>query len=189
MEQPLDSQKLDQFLRPYPLETRRPIVSLAFIAPMLLLYELGILLLGNQAIRNGLDEMFRAQMYRMGLGEMIILPIITVAILLSWHHLQKDRWSFRPRILAGMVVESIFLGLILLWAAKAQQVLFDDSTVSVLSVGLNQFYSVQWWSNTVAFLGAGIYEELVFRLLMLLCLLYTSPSPRDRTRSRMPSSA
>ena len=26
-------------------------------------------------------------------------------------------------------------------------------------------------------------------LLRLLCLLYTSPSPRDRTRSRMPSSA
>ena len=25
--------------------------------------------------------------------------------------------------------------------------------------------------------------------LMLDCLLYTSPSPRDRTRSRMPSSA
>ena len=24
---------------------------------------------------------------------------------------------------------------------------------------------------------------------MFLCLLYTSPSPRDRTRSRMPSSA
>ena len=26
-------------------------------------------------------------------------------------------------------------------------------------------------------------------LFMLVCLLYTSPSPRDRTRSRMPSSA
>ena len=25
--------------------------------------------------------------------------------------------------------------------------------------------------------------------LVLICLLYTSPSPRDRTRSRMPSSA
>ena len=25
--------------------------------------------------------------------------------------------------------------------------------------------------------------------LLLICLLYTSPSPRDRTRSRMPSSA
>ena len=25
--------------------------------------------------------------------------------------------------------------------------------------------------------------------MLLICLLYTSPSPRDRTRSRMPSSA
>ena len=31
--------------------------------------------------------------------------------------------------------------------------------------------------------------ELVQRLAKSLCLLYTSPSPRDRTRSRMPSSA
>jgi len=29
----------------------------------------------------------------------------------------------------------------------------------------------------------------VFGLALNLCLLYTSPSPRDRTRSRMPSSA
>ena len=30
---------------------------------------------------------------------------------------------------------------------------------------------------------------IFFRTLHPLCLLYTSPSPRDRTRSRMPSSA
>ena len=29
----------------------------------------------------------------------------------------------------------------------------------------------------------------IMRLLYVACLLYTSPSPRDRTRSRMPSSA
>ena len=28
-----------------------------------------------------------------------------------------------------------------------------------------------------------------FRLLVMACLLYTSPSPRDRQKSRMPSSA
>ena len=28
-----------------------------------------------------------------------------------------------------------------------------------------------------------------FAMIGLICLLYTSPSPRDRTRSRMPSSA
>ena len=34
--------------------------------------------------------------------------------------------------------------------------------------------------------GAWFYTELTFHFT---CLLYTSPSPRDRTRSRMPSSA
>ena len=32
-------------------------------------------------------------------------------------------------------------------------------------------------------------EKLLGELLPVFCLLYTSPSPRDRTRSRMPSSA
>src|SRR5665811_2575217 len=38
----------------------------------------------------------------------------------------------------------------------------------------------------------GLPDDITFRLiepLRYLCLLYTSPSPRDRTRSRMPSSA
>ena len=30
---------------------------------------------------------------------------------------------------------------------------------------------------------------VAFIAMCVLCLLYTSPSPRDRTRSRMPSSA
>ena len=34
-----------------------------------------------------------------------------------------------------------------------------------------------------------IAGTLDFSPLILICLLYTSPSPRDRTRSRMPSSA
>ena len=34
-----------------------------------------------------------------------------------------------------------------------------------------------------------VNQELQFDALMLSCLLYTSPSPRDRQKSRMPSSA
>ena len=37
--------------------------------------------------------------------------------------------------------------------------------------------------------GAARQPELMDRLQVKICLLYTSPSPRDRTRSRMPSSA
>ena len=43
--------------------------------------------------------------------------------------------------------------------------------------------------GTIALL-VGIYEELIKSISELnICLLYTSPSPRDRVLSRMPSSA
>ena len=51
------------------------------------------------------------------------------------------------------------------------------------------------WFNTEKFLGIShiLGGILVWQLASLetykSCLLYTSPSPRDRTRSRMPSSA
>ena len=41
--------------------------------------------------------------------------------------------------------------------------------------------------GTIA-VGDTLYEGSA-NLLRYICLLYTSPSPRDRTRSRMPSSA
>ena len=34
-----------------------------------------------------------------------------------------------------------------------------------------------------------VCEDLGIEYIFKACLLYTSPSPRDRTRSRMPSSA
>ena len=37
--------------------------------------------------------------------------------------------------------------------------------------------------------GEKVISDIVKDLLYDICLLYTSPSPRDRTTSRMPSSA
>ena len=51
------------------------------------------------------------------------------------------------------------------------------------------------FSNWTASVGedllvlAGLWTALNHPLWFVVCLLYTSPSPRDRTRSRMPSSA
>ena len=39
------------------------------------------------------------------------------------------------------------------------------------------------------FSSVGLVSELKRKGLKVICLLYTSPSPRDRQKSRMPSSA
>ena len=44
---------------------------------------------------------------------------------------------------------------------------------------------VVWWQSGGVEIGFGQHIDG----LAVICLLYTSPSPRDRTRSRMPSSA
>ena len=49
------------------------------------------------------------------------------------------------------------------------------------SVGIS-FFSLAY----ARYLTAGMF---LFLACLSICLLYTSPSPRDRTRSRMPSSA
>ena len=65
-------------------------------------------------------------------------------------------------------------------------------TPSGFSYNLNTY-----WFDNLIFLSFGFDDAVlsgqftsveIFNILYL-CLLYTSPSPRDRTRSRMPSSA
>ena len=54
-------------------------------------------------------------------------------------------------------------------------------SITVPSGTSNQYYALQWWVSPSGgyFYSAGLHT----------CLLYTSPSPRDATLSRMPSSA
>jgi hypothetical protein len=46
-------------------------------------------------------------------------------------------------------------------------------------------------NTQISYPAASVFMRKVFNIVdtALICLLYTSPSPRDRTRSRMPSSA
>ena len=92
------------------------------------------------------------------------------------------------------------------WMIDAANILFDDSKndlrslprsvrlqiLLVLSFIWTTVFSLYVFSyTTFAFGWAGLYVAhigLIFAVYMT-CLLYTSPSPRDRQKSRMPSSA
>ena len=74
------------------------------------------------------------------------------------------------------------------FAAKIAQGAIDVSTWEGKKYGLPFVVDLSvWMYNKKLFKQAGLDPEKPPKSLP--CLLYTSPSPRDRTRSRMPSSA
>lgn len=153
---------------PYHFETMRPVVSLLFIAPILLAYELACILFDQPTIRTGIDQWLHQVLATLGIGQMIVLPIVTAAVLLHMHHRRRDHWKMNPAIFLGMIVESVGLGLILFFGATTfhQWVLDQAATETLFSIPI-EGRSDQWWSETFGYFGAGIYEELVFRLLLL----------------------
>jgi membrane protease YdiL (CAAX protease family) len=155
--------------RPFPVpeywrESARPFVSLVFMAPMLAAYEAGLVLLGPEAMRNGADVWLRKLLEWLGFGQYLLLPVLTCGILLVWHYLQRDRWCFAGSVLYGMLLESMVLAFVLVLLARLQGAL-------LLTVPASPLCSMGACTQIVSFLGAGIYEELLFRLMLLSGLI------------------
>ena len=70
---------------------------------------------------------------------------------------------------------------------------FDSSSISggMFSIKYQLFLNDLYYFNSIALLQYAMTKSYLedIDFLLTTCLLYTSPSPRDRTRSRMPSSA
>ena len=154
----------------YAQQSRRPIVSLAFVIPILLIYEVGILLLGPEAMRNGADIWLRRFLDTIGFGQYFLLPLLTVFVLIAWHHLTRDPWAFSPKLMGVMFVESSLFGVVLLSIAQVQGRVMETSHFS-LSVWVED--PIVWTykvKQIVGYFGAGVYEELLFRLMLLPCV-------------------
>ena len=154
----------------YHQQTHRPIVCLAFVLPIVMLYEISSVLLANDAVRSGVDQWIGGMFSSLGVGQVVILPVVITAILVVWHHRQHDRWTFNPLVLAGMLLESSLLGLILYWSANAVYFLATVSLPDAVTAGSVATDS-DWLVACVSVLGSGIYEETFFRILLLLPLI------------------
>lgn len=145
-------------------EARQPLASLAFVTPFLVFYEVGVLLLGPQAVRNAADVWLRALLDLVGFGSYFLLPVLTCAALLGWHHATQKPWHVRSRVLYGMFLESLLFGFLLLLIAGWQYSLLRS--LLPLSAG-ERGPAASLVAVLVGYVGAGIYEELLFRLLLL----------------------
>ncbi|NOX56850.1 MAG: CPBP family intramembrane metalloprotease [Planctomycetes bacterium] len=162
----------------YWFQSRYPLACLVFLLPLLATYELGVLVLGGDradTLRNGADFWLRDLLQLAGLHQPYLLPVLVVALLLGWHTLGKYPWRVSLDTLLGMLAESILFGFCLIVIAQLQDLAFrylaTPAAIPSQAVVLSPF---QWQlaAQVVAFLGAGIYEEVMFRLLLLpLCFV------------------
>jgi len=188
-------------------QSRRPLVSLAFIVPLLATYEGGVIYLGPAALRNGADVWLRHFLGLVGFGQYFLLPALTVGLLLAWHHTTHQRWRLPREIVLGMYLESTVLAFGLLGLGYLERNL-SQVAVAALSSRTATSASGQMpdarhpsgqrpavpraavprrvashavapgetpaaamisspAARLVGFCGAGIYEEALFRLLLL----------------------
>lgn len=145
----------------YLQQSQTPLASLWFVLPLLVLHEWGVqsyATLAGEGIqyRNVAFTMVTQFLASCGATGRYLPALAVVAILISWHFARGDRWVFDSPLLgllAGMFLESLVLAIPLVGV----YFLFASSGVSVMATG-------EWKLMASLYLGAGVYEELVFRL-------------------------
>ncbi len=155
--------------RGYFAESRRPLAILVFLLPLVLLYEVGsIVYLSHMG--PGVPEplVARGMLHRLfdefG-GVSLHLPAITlVVVLVVWHFIERGAWRVRPITIALMWLESAVwtLPLLVLWAVLATR-----SGESAALASTQDIATFPWQARLTLSIGAGLYEELLFRLILV----------------------
>jgi membrane protease YdiL (CAAX protease family) len=154
----------------YAASARHPWAALLFVLPMLAAYELGThsLAADPAAVRNGADNWVRSELAGYGFGQAWAAPSLIAGVLVLRVLLG---WSSRPKAvfgtLFGMLLESTLFA-VTLWAVSRNfKPIMDEA-----GVVLNQIqFQTPPAKQMVTYLGAGIYEEALFRMgLFSICI-------------------
>lgn len=153
----------------YWMQTRRPLSCLIYLLPLLVIYEIGIVSVGGgnpDAYRNGADYWMRGWLSSLGLTQAIVLPILVILGLMTWHVAGRYPWRVSMETLVGMLAESLLFAFFLVVVGQVQDLAFQYLSIP-------RTFSI-FGSSTIAsaitFVGAGVYEEVLFRLCLLpLC--------------------
>lgn len=155
--------------------SRQPLVSLAFVVPLLAVYEAGVLALGPKAVRNGADVWLRGLLEWLDFGNYFLLPVLVVGILLGWHHTTRQSWCVPRGVLWGMAVESVVLAFCLRGISYAAAVVLQAGVGPMFSAPETAALAAETSASAarlIGFLGAGVYEELLFRLILLCAVAW-----------------
>ncbi len=146
--------------------SRSPRYTILFAAPLILAYEgLAWLLEGGATtgVRNGADVLLKSLFLTLGGGRGLLLfdlILVGIGVTLVW----RDRGPLRPVIFLGMFGEAVGLAFIFGTVAGLLTALLLRGT-SVLALGGLKDLGLS--TQVMLSLGAGIYEELLFRVILV----------------------
>ena len=155
--------------------SRAPRYSLVFALPLLLLYQILATLqpVGREgSLRNGadvvLESLFIALAGRRG-PLLFMLCLIAGGLWLVVRDMRRRGSRLRGSVFALMLAEStlLALGFGIVVAALTSQLVR-----SPLMIGPAQVETLDWWSRLMLAVGAGIYEELLFRVVLVAALAW-----------------
>ncbi len=129
--------------------------------PLFAMYHLGVWLIrevGKVPWANGADILIARVMHVLGIGGPVISLLVVFVTFLFVHQLKGYAWKFpRAGTLSLMVFESALFALPPFMLGKLVNTL--------LSVGAGE--QIPFYANIVLACGAGVYEEFVFRFLLM----------------------
>ncbi len=155
----------------YWVMTRRPLPSLSLVLPLMLAYEVGVLWQDQAAagsLRTGADAWMRHVLASLGLVDQWLPPLALVVILLGWQVASPRDWRFSLSILPAMLLESCVLAVALVGVSRLIDLGFsflDQHAAPLLSAVSSPTRT--GLAPLVGYLGAGVYEEALFRLVLV----------------------
>jgi hypothetical protein len=149
--------------RAYFEQSRELLTSMILVLPLFVLYQVGVL--ATDGVRNGVDFVSSLMWLAAGEDRVIYLGInaaFLVAFCVGIAVVRRRGGTFEPRIFPYVVVESTLYASV--FGAVVLQIMTALGFGGLLASGANgaEFTALQ---KVVLSLGAGVYEELVFRLV------------------------
>src|SRR3989338_1747937 len=179
-------------------ETKKFYYSFFFILPFLAIYELGLSqdILGKQL--NGADALLRFIFYfvlsivGIHLTKWIVGGMILLALGIFIYYLIQNRIKMRLTYFPFMLLESATLAFILAVAislalSHSFPVFFGMEPNVSIQEQLRFNHLDTFWAKVVASTGAGIFEELVFRVFLIRFLFVIFAKKQNPNSSKIPA--
>lgn len=150
--------------------TRKHSYALLFALPLLVLYEAGAWLIAGSShgLRNGADVLLRTVLATGGVHSTLAFTAILVvgAVILIARERRREKIPLQPGVFAGMMFESVVYALVFgtvvgtlsSWVLGGWRLAADPAGPT------GKLNAAQ---GLVLSLGAGFYEELLFRVLLV----------------------